>query len=528
MAATPASPTRLRSRWSALLCAVSLLGASHSAFAESAVAPTPTPAIAPAPAIGTPFLSQAAALAERGYVEEEFFLSGMARAFLPVGEMPRNGRLSVAPNPDAVAPYTIRILVRRPANVRRFNGNVVVEWLNVSGGIEIAPDFTFLRDELLREGYAWVGVGTQFIGATALREVAPERYAAIFHPGDSFSYDIYSQAGMALRSRTGSVRPLGPLTSRVRALLSDGESQSAIRLFTYVNAVHPLARVYDGFLIHSTGFGAALSQSFAGGLAGVGPLPPPPPGVPATPDIPVDPLSQIRSDLKEPVMFVNTETELTILGAARSVHLQPDSRSFRMWEMAGTAHADQFLLRNQLGDPDLAPPDPLGCGDPPTNDGPQRFILRASLNALALWVRRQIPPPIAPRLSVDIPPAPGAPSIDRDPATGIAIGGIRLPAVTVPISTETGERPPGAVATNFFCLLFGGSDAWNGDTDAYDGRAGFDPSPTPEPVLAELYQSKTVYVIRVVRAALRSLGRGFLRPADFPEIVRDALEADVP
>ena len=86
-------------------------------------------------------------------------------------------------------------------------------------------------------------------------------------------------------------------------------------------------------------------------------------------------------------MFVNTETELAVLGAARSVHLQPDSASFRMWEMAGTAHADQFLLRSSLPDPDAAPVDPLGCGAPPSNDGPQRFILRASLHALARWVR---------------------------------------------------------------------------------------------------------------------------------------------
>jgi hypothetical protein len=499
----------------ALVCAVLGLGTSSVARAETA-----TPTVTSPPAVGAPFLSIADALAQRGYVEEEFFLSGTAHAFLPVGEMPRDGRLSVAPNPAAVAPFTVRIVVRRPQSERRFNGNVVVEWLNVSGGIEVGPDFTFLREELLREGYAYVGVSTQFIGATALRDVQPERYAAISHPGDSFSYDIYSQAGMAIRARTG-LRPLGPLAARTRALLAIGESQSAFRVFTYVNAVHPLARVYDGFLIHSTGFGAALSQSFAGGLLGAGPLAPTPPGVPATPDIGVDPLMQVRPDLEEPVMFVNTESELAILGAARSVHLQPDSDTFRMWEMAGTSHADQFLLQNSSPDPSAPAPD-LGCGAPPNNAGPQRFILRASLNALARWVRRGVPPPIAPRLSV------GAAGIDRDPVTGIAIGGIRLPAVSVPISTETGERPPSAIAANFFCLLFGASDAWNRDTDAYDGQAGFDPSPTPEPVLSELYRSKLEYVIRVALAGLDSVARGFLRPADFSEILREAVEADVP
>ena len=36
-----------------------------------------------------------------------------------------------------------------------------------------------------------------------------------------------------------------------------GESQSAYALTTYVNGVHPLDRVFDGFLVHSRG-GAAM------------------------------------------------------------------------------------------------------------------------------------------------------------------------------------------------------------------------------------------------------------------------------
>ena len=47
---------------------------------------------------------------------------------------------------------------------------------------------------------------------------------------------------------------LGPL--KAKRVLSLGESQSAIFLTTYVNAVDPLAKVYDGFFIHSR-FGSA-------------------------------------------------------------------------------------------------------------------------------------------------------------------------------------------------------------------------------------------------------------------------------
>ena len=51
-------------------------------------------------------------------------------------------------------------------------------------------------------------------------------------------------------------RVLGSLQpTRVIAI---GESQSAVFLTTYVNAIDPLAKVYDGFLIHSR-FGNAAS-----------------------------------------------------------------------------------------------------------------------------------------------------------------------------------------------------------------------------------------------------------------------------
>jgi hypothetical protein len=99
---------------------------------------------------------------------------------------------------------------------------VVVEWLNVSGGIDTSPDWAFSHTELLREGYAWVGVSAQFIGAAFLPSWDQARYASISHPGDSWSYDIFSQAGMAILH--GNPRPLGPLTPFVHAVLAAGEN----------------------------------------------------------------------------------------------------------------------------------------------------------------------------------------------------------------------------------------------------------------------------------------------------------------
>ena len=45
-------------------------------------------------------------------------------------------------------------------------------------------------------------------------------------------------------------------------LIAAGESQSASRLVTYIDAVQPIDHVYDGFLVHSRfGSGAPLTQA---------------------------------------------------------------------------------------------------------------------------------------------------------------------------------------------------------------------------------------------------------------------------
>lgn len=509
---------------SRLLASIGLVAAS---IAAQASVPTPTLSIPPAGNHGFPFLTSSLNLAGFGYTEHEFFISGTARAFINSGTLADNGVWNVAPG--ATAPYTTRILVRTPSP-ESFNGAVVVEWLNVTGGIDAEPEWDYAHVELLRAGYAWVGVTAQYVGAAFLPIWDSVRYASIFHPGDSWSYDIYSQAGQAILH--GNPAPLGALTPFVRTLLADGESQSAFRMFTYYNAIQPQARIYQGFLIHSTGFGAALSQSFAGGgILGSAEIPAPP-GVPATPDIAVPPTAFIRGDLPQPVLFFNTETDITVLGAGFSVHNQPDSQTFRMWELAGTTHADDYLLEWAAADAaksGLTTP-PFNCGNPPLNNGPETFAVRAALPALTLWT--QVPalsPPIGPRFSVQIITSPvTAAVINRNPATGNAIGGIQLPPLAVPIETLTGIRPPAAVAANAECVLFGAASPWDGDVDPWDGVPGLDPAPDPAPSLAALYGTKLNYLARFGEATIQSLLAGFLLTEDSQEMLGLAEAASVP
>src|SRR6185437_913849 len=72
----------------------------------------------------------------------------------------------------------------------------------------------------------------------------PARYKNLVHPGDAYSYDIFSQAAQAILHPDGP-RPLGAL--QPKRLIADGESQSAARLVTYINAIAPIDNIFDGY-----------------------------------------------------------------------------------------------------------------------------------------------------------------------------------------------------------------------------------------------------------------------------------------
>ncbi|MFP5321539.1 MAG: alpha/beta hydrolase domain-containing protein [Acidimicrobiia bacterium] len=433
------------------------------------------------PIAGTPQTSGADGLAEVGYLEEEYFISGTATAYEPEGELADDGRWDLAE--AEAAPYATRILVKRPADPADASGVVVVEWNNVSIGSDGTPDWTFTRDEIVRAGHVHVAVSAQEAGVdrasggitgaggNPLTQADPERYGGLDHPGDPWSYDIFGQVGQLVRTAP-EVSPdvLGGIDPEV--VLAVGESQSAFRLTSYVNGVHPIEGAYDGFLVHSRGGGAApfvddagLGSALAGQVA-------------------------IRDDVDVPVLVFTTETDLTLLGYWRA--RQPDSEHVRSWDVAGTAHADAFLLGGDAVGAGTA----LGCGAP-VNDGPQHLALKAALARLVEWARDGTPPPSGTPIEVD---ADGA--IVRD-ADGNAEGGVRLPALEVPAATLSGEP----VGDSVLCRLFGST------------------VPFPIEILVERYGSREAYLERVDEAIEAAVDAGFLLQADSDAARAEAEEA---
>ncbi|HEY7073314.1 MAG TPA: alpha/beta hydrolase domain-containing protein, partial [Acidimicrobiales bacterium] len=423
-----------------------------------------------------PFNAMPSGLADQyGYVEQEYFLEGDATAYAVQGEQSEDGAWDVTE--AGTAPYKTRVIVRRPADADDFDGTVYVEWLNVTAGVDGDPDFGLNHPVILGDGSAYVGVSAQKAGiegggvlavpgvqVQALKQWDPERYGDLVHPGDQYSYDIFSQAAQAVR-RPGDVDILDGLD--VQHVIAMGESQSAARMVTYIDAVHPVADIFDGFLVHSRGGGGAPLED--------------------TPDILGQGVVRIRDDLNVPVMQFQTETDLFgLLGFARSA--QDDTDMLRTWEAAGTAHADQAILDYNA---ELASEEGGGgfnlaamCGS--INTGPQAQVVRAALSALRDWVVDGTEPPEAPRLEVS------GEAIARD-ALGIALGGIRTPGVDAPLSVLTGEAPAGR---SVFCMLFG-------DTVPFDSAT-----------IASLYPTDDDYVSAVKESADAAVEAGFLLRAD--------------
>lgn len=432
--------------------------------------------------------------AEVGYVQEEFFISGTATAYTSAEPLTGDGRWTALPADTAA--YKTRLIVYRPAKARDFKGTVVVEWLNVSGGLDSAPDWITAHTAMIRAGMAWVGVSAQYVGVeggtgglVSIPLKSFPRYASLVHPGDSFSYDMFSQAGQAVEGESGRLLLGGAVAKRVIAV---GESQSAFRLTTYVDAVHPVAGVYDGYLIHSRGgFGAALSEA-------------PEPVIPAP-----DP-TLIRTDLDVPVFTVQTETDLFTLGSYGS--RQPDTDLLRLWEIAGTAHADVYTLVAGMADvgddPSVATvvenasplPGIIDC-DGPVNSGPQHWVVNAAVAGLERWVRTGRPPRSQPRLETT---SSATPAFVLD-AHGNVEGGVRTPWVDVPVATLSG----GSNSGGGFCFIFG-------TTMLFD-----------EATLADLYPTHKAYVQAYRKATNRAARRGVILRPDARLIIRNAELSDI-
>jgi len=464
-----------------------LMVISTFAFISACLPPVGPSVPIEGPIAGTPTMlgSTIFDLEKVGYQQSEYFIAGKASSYTSATPLQADGKWSVQEADKA--DFKTRIVVYRPIDSAAFNGTVVIEWLNVSGGVEASADWIMTHTELVRSGYAWVGVSAQKAGIDGggidllgfslnLKLLNPRRYNSLLHPGDNYAYDIFSQAAAAVL-QPGSINPLGDLT--VQRAIAAGESQSADFMLTYVNAIAPIKNLFDGYFIHSRLHGSAALAPQANPL-----------------DLSSRTPVQVRDDLDVPVMMVQTETDLFVLGS--HADRQSDSANFRLWEIAGTSHADIYVSWRGLFDRgnntnvvpviETASPIPVlvTCGKP-INTGPQHFVVKAAMAALDNWLRNGIAPSYADRLETA-----GSPAAFVKDSLGNVLGGVRTPYVDAPIAMLSGEGQTDSV----FCSLYG-------TTELFDSTQ-----------LASLYPDHATYVAAVNDSVDNAIGAGFLLQPD--------------
>jgi hypothetical protein len=439
------------------------------------------------PISGTPAILGIVSPAAIGYEQQEFFVGGLATAYTPTAPLTNDGEWSVVPDPATDgAFFKTRAIVMRPADPADFDGTVFVEWMNVSAGADLPNDWVYGHNEMVRSGAVWIGVSAQVVGVNQIKAANPDRYASLVHPGDSYSYDIFSTVARDLAQYPELLAGLDP-----ERVIATGESQSAGRLVTYINAVHPLVDAYDGFLVHSRGAsGSPLTQS---PLASV-PTPNP---------------SLIRDDLDEPVFVVQSEDDVI---RSRLAVRQPDTDTYRLWELAGTSHADAYMVGvgfTDVGDGQGAAamfnlmrnpnPPPGGCAAS-VNAGGHHWAFSAAVRALDQWVRTGTPPPTADLLEVASP----SPTVLERDEVGNALGGVRTPQVDAPVA-----RVDGINSGSGFCPLFGST------------------TPLTQAQLIARHGDRAGFLAAWSGAVADAQAAGFVLPEDAPALIAAAQASTV-
>jgi hypothetical protein len=384
-------------------------------------------------------------LAALGYIEQEYFVSGAANVY----DWAADGALTVK---TANAPYTTRILVRRPIDPARFSGTAVVEMGNNARRYDWVFAWSLSYQHLIDSGDAWVSLTYVPAAIDALKQFNAARYAPLSFanptPGvacapdrpaaaaeEGLRWDMISQLGALLKSGAPGTPMAGFRVARLYATSHGGE------LPTYISAVHPHARlatgqpVYDGFLVHRYA-----------GLARINQCSPAPPAA--------DP-RQITKNAGVPVIRIVSQTDVLASYPRRRPDSDEPGDAYRLYEVAGAPHADAYFYRHipSVKDQKAAGTEPFIAYWPfaeqctqeiPLMEFPvMRYVVNAAFANLDRWVRDGTPAPRAARISVKNGGTPQA-AIELD-EFGNAVGGVRSPYLDVPVATYRVSTPgPGA------------------------------------------------------------------------------------
>ena len=301
------------------------------------------------------------------YVTEEFFVSGTAKD----------------------APYTTRIIVRRPKDPASFSGVVVSEALHAGGRSLI---FEWSRVSILTRHHMFVEIVHSPGNINLLKTFNAERYASL-NIAMGQTNEVIAQAGMLIKSGAG---PFAGYRVQKITLMGTSASSGTVRNYLADHASLRTANggpIFDGFLLTSTN--------------GNTPLP----------------------IVDVPMIQMPTQTEVVTWAAKGIEYRRPDSdepgNRFRLYEVSGMPHNNSRENPGFQNDP---------CTLPVT-DFPAGAFTALALNYLVDWITTGKTPPHAPPITVDQNTANDGSALALD-EYGNAKGGIRNIWVDVPTATN--------------------------------------------------------------------------------------------
>ena len=384
-------------------------------------------------------------LAQAGYVEEEFLVSGQANVY----DWSTDGEVSIV---SANAPYTTRILVRRPADAANSSGNVVVETVNNARNYDWAFIWALSWQHFIDNGDIYVAVTHTPEGLEALRTFNPQRYQSLSFANpqprqlcaqdqvpateeeEGLRWDMISQVGALLRSASG------PLSAfNVQAVIASTHTRE---LTTYANTVHRISalpngeKVYDGFVIKSEYAAADRIRRCA--------------AAPGNGDT-----RRTVHNAGVPVIRVTAQGDVLSTYAVRREDSDTPGDQYRLWEVAGAPHMDKIYYDHMPIPEDQAKtgqapflanwPMAYAC-TPALNllDFPvMRYAVNAAFAAMKVWVHDGVTPPRAERIALN-----SSNSAFINDEFGNAMGGMRSVYLDVPTATWITNSPGPAVCNN--------------------------------------------------------------------------------
>ncbi|MDB5622234.1 MAG: hypothetical protein JWR39_797 [Devosia sp.] len=530
-----ADKSRLQGGWrrQALISAssIALLLAAAPAMAE-----TPLPSVeGPIPVTDASpiFTTGGTDLEAHGYEIEEYLVSGAANVY----DWGADGAAQEPQVVTADAPYTTRMIVRRPADPADFSGTVWVELNNPSRGWDVEVQWPAIQDKVMRDGDIWVSMTAKPNVIASLQRIDPARYGklAMTNPlppeqqkcgllpqeqgydenlsklyENGLVWDMISQVGALVRD-TSANAPLAGYN--VQHVFGTGESQTGFFLNTYANNFANAATladgspVYEGFLSASgAGRTVPISQCLA--------------AMPAD-----DPRGQLPAE-HVPFIRADAQGDIFLLGSYdwRREDSDDPKAGYRIYEIAGAPHGPAFITNYQ--------PDPEAikrAGDLPTqvayeyggsettaNHLPRQYIEPAMYANLEKWViEGTLPPKSTPIATVEGESRslsgvvyPVAFETDEH---GNVLGGVRSPYLDVPTATYFESATP----------VEGLPYAWSFGHQVDFGTA----------KLHQLYGvvgAYQNYVSQVRSSVDQLLAEGWLLPEDAERIVTEAELRSVP